>query len=135
MRIVHGSRPAVAPSSIWQSNTLTRFLQSILVVPLTTNMERASLAGTAIIKASAPGPPEDSVALAFQMRATNAGPLSGAGGPIWNGSYQVDELKSAPLLSTELEHESSQDATLSAGTVLYCQRITGRRREYETRIL
>jgi mRNA-degrading endonuclease toxin of MazEF toxin-antitoxin module len=41
-----------------------------LVVPLTTNLERANLAGTALIStSSAGGPPEDSVALAFQMRA------------------------------------------------------------------
>jgi mRNA-degrading endonuclease toxin of MazEF toxin-antitoxin module len=44
-------------------------LQSVLVVPLTTNMERAKLAGTAVILATDVGPPSDSVALAFQMRA------------------------------------------------------------------
>jgi mRNA-degrading endonuclease toxin of MazEF toxin-antitoxin module len=55
---------------IWQSDTLTQVLQSIVVVPLTTNLERANLAGTALIKSSSTGgPPEDSVALAFQMRA------------------------------------------------------------------
>jgi mRNA-degrading endonuclease toxin of MazEF toxin-antitoxin module len=55
---------------IWQSDTLTRVLESILVVPLTTNLDRANLAGTALIGSSATGgPPEDSVALAFQMRA------------------------------------------------------------------
>lgn len=54
---------------IWQSDTLIRLLQSVLVVPLTTNLDRAKLAGTALIGASALGPPEDSVALAFQMRA------------------------------------------------------------------
>jgi mRNA-degrading endonuclease toxin of MazEF toxin-antitoxin module len=55
---------------ICQSNMLTRTLQSVLVVPLTTNLDRASLAGTALIhSASAGGPPQDSVALAFQMRA------------------------------------------------------------------
>ena len=61
-----GRRPVV----IWQSDTLTQVLQSILVVPLTTNLDRANLAGTALI-ASSPvaGPPHDSVALAFQMRA------------------------------------------------------------------
>jgi mRNA interferase MazF len=58
-----GRRPVV----IWQSDTLTRVLQSVLVVPLTTNLDRANLAGTALI--SSGGPPEDSVALAFQMRA------------------------------------------------------------------
>ena len=32
-------------------------------------MDRANLAGTAVIGASSAGPPENSVALAFQMRA------------------------------------------------------------------
>ncbi|MES1242398.1 MAG: type II toxin-antitoxin system PemK/MazF family toxin [Acidobacteriota bacterium] len=61
-----GRRPVV----IWQSNELTNVLQSVLVAPLTTNLDRANLAGTAITQASPDsGLPEDSVALAFQMRA------------------------------------------------------------------
>lgn len=60
-----GRRPVV----VWQSNTLSRLLESVLVIPLTTNMDRARLAGTAIIAASDTGPTSDSVALAFQMRA------------------------------------------------------------------
>lgn len=60
-----GRRPVV----IWQSETLIRILQSVLVVPLTTNLERANLAGTALIGASSNELPESSVALAFQMRA------------------------------------------------------------------
>ena len=61
-----GRRPVV----VWQSDTLTRLLQSVLVVPLTTNLDRANLAGTALISASSVGGPrQDSVALAFQMRA------------------------------------------------------------------
>lgn len=60
-----GRRPVV----IWQSDTLTRVLQSVLVIPLTTNTDRARLAGTAVIAATELGPPSDSVALAFQMRA------------------------------------------------------------------
>ena len=60
-----GRRPVI----IWQSDALNRVLQSILVVPLTTNLDRAHLAGTAIISASPDGPSADSVALAFQMRA------------------------------------------------------------------
>jgi mRNA-degrading endonuclease toxin of MazEF toxin-antitoxin module len=52
---------------IWQSDTLTRVLESVLVVPLTTNLDRAKLAGTALINSSSVGPPQDSVALAFQM--------------------------------------------------------------------
>jgi mRNA-degrading endonuclease toxin of MazEF toxin-antitoxin module len=54
---------------VWQSDTLIRLLQSVLVVPLTTNLDRAKLAGTALIVASDDGLPADSVALAFQMRA------------------------------------------------------------------
>jgi mRNA interferase MazF len=60
-----GRRPVV----VWQSDTLSRVLQSVLVVPLTTNLDRARLAGTAIITATPDGPPTDSVALAFQLRA------------------------------------------------------------------
>jgi mRNA interferase MazF len=60
-----GRRPVV----IWQSDTLTRALQSVLVVPLTTNLDRARLAGTAVIEASENGLTQTSVALAFQMRA------------------------------------------------------------------
>lgn len=61
-----GSRPIV----IWQSEALTRVLQSVLVVPLTTNLDRANLVGTALITALPnAGPPDDSVALAFQLRA------------------------------------------------------------------
>ena len=54
---------------MWQSDTLIRLLQSVLVVPLTTNLDRAKLAGTALIVASDDGLPADSVALAFQLRA------------------------------------------------------------------
>lgn len=61
-----GRRPVV----IWQSNALTSALQSVLVVPLTTNLNRSNLAGTAIVHASPEeGLSRDSVALAFQMRA------------------------------------------------------------------
>jgi mRNA interferase MazF len=60
-----GRRPVV----IWQSDALTRVLQSILVVPLTTNLDRARLAGTAMIEATENGLTQTSVALAFQMRA------------------------------------------------------------------
>jgi len=60
-----GRRPVV----VWQSDALTGVLQSVLVVPLTTNLERANLAGTALISASPQGLRDSSVALAFQLRA------------------------------------------------------------------
>ncbi|MGD0950211.1 MAG: type II toxin-antitoxin system PemK/MazF family toxin [Candidatus Binatia bacterium] len=67
-----GRRPVV----VWQSDTLTRLLQSVLVVPLTTNLDRAQLAGTAVIESTPDGPPQTSVALAFQMRAVPKGCLT-----------------------------------------------------------
>lgn len=60
-----GRRPVV----VWQSDALTAALASVLVVPLTTNLDRAHLAGTAVVEATEGGLPHDSVALAFQMRA------------------------------------------------------------------
>jgi mRNA interferase MazF len=66
-----GRRPVV----IWQSDVLTRSLQSVLVVPLTTNLDRANLAGTAVVEATAGGLAEASVALVFQIRAIPKGSL------------------------------------------------------------
>lgn len=60
-----GRRPVV----IWQSDALSPVLHPVLVVPLTTNLDRARLAGTAMIESREGAPPESSVALAFQMRA------------------------------------------------------------------
>jgi mRNA-degrading endonuclease toxin of MazEF toxin-antitoxin module len=47
-----GRRPVI----VWQSDALNSVLQSVLVVPLTTNLDRAHLAGTAMIEASELGP-------------------------------------------------------------------------------
>src|SRR3990167_5776385 len=60
-----GRRPVI----VWQSDTLTSLLQSVLVVPLTTNLDRAKLAGTALVSASDGSLTSDSVPMAFQMRA------------------------------------------------------------------
>ncbi len=68
-----GRRPVI----LWQSEALSRSLQSVLVVPLTTNLARAHLAGTALIEALPGGPPESSLALAFQMRAIPKSCLTG----------------------------------------------------------
>jgi len=84
-----GRRPVV----VWQSDTLSRALQSVLVVPLTTNIERAHLAGTALIEAADTGPPETSVALAFQMRAVPKSCLCERIRPLTN--LEMDELELA----------------------------------------
>lgn len=87
-----GRRPVV----IWQSDTLTRLLQSVLVIPLTTNLDRANLAGTAIISAGPMGPSEDSVALAFQMRAIPKSALESKIRPLTD-----DELAELELATDE----------------------------------
>jgi mRNA-degrading endonuclease toxin of MazEF toxin-antitoxin module len=69
VRIVRKEQTGRRPVIVWQSNAVNRVLQSALVVPLTTNLERAKLAGTALISATPDGPHTDSVALAFQLRA------------------------------------------------------------------
>ena len=43
-----GRRPVV----VWQSDTITNALHSVLVVSLTTNLDRARLAGIAMIDAT-----------------------------------------------------------------------------------
>lgn len=87
-----GRRPVI----IWQSNALTRVLQSVLVVPPTTNVERAGLAGTAIIEPSPDGLAETSVALAFQMRAVPASCLTSR-----IRDLSVDELGELELATDE----------------------------------
>lgn len=87
-----GRRPVV----VWQSDALLGVLQSVLVVPLTTNMERARLAGTAIISATEAGPPTDSVALAFQMRAIPRSSLDAKIRPL-----SADEISELELATDE----------------------------------
>ena len=101
-----GRRPVV----IWQSDALNRVLQSVLVVPLTTNLERARLAGTAFIAASPDGLPEDSVALAFQLRAI---PASALRSRIRNLS--ADELAELELATDEALGRLEPEDTNSPG--------------------
>jgi mRNA interferase MazF len=83
-----GRRPVV----IWQSDILTRTLQSVLVVPLTTNLVRASLAGTALINSTPGGPHQDSVAPAFQMRAIPKSALQSKIRDLDEGEFEELEL-------------------------------------------
>ncbi len=83
---------------VWQSDALSSVLQSVLVAPLTTNLDRAHLAGTAMIEASDLGPPQELIALAFQMRAIPKRAL---------------ESRMRPLTDTELaELEMATDEAL-----------------------
>jgi hypothetical protein len=59
-------RNVVFVEAILAGASLSGAVQPVLIVPLTTNLERAHLAGTAMIEASELGPPQDSVRLPFQ---------------------------------------------------------------------
>ncbi len=83
-----GRRPVI----VWQSEALTRVLRSVLVIPLTTNLDRAQLAGTAVVSATPEGPPTDSVALAFQLRAVPKSALES----------RIRDLSEAELAELEL---------------------------------
>lgn len=95
-----GRRPVI----IWQSDALTRLLQSVLVVPLTTNLERAKLAGTALINGSPLGLPEDSVALAFQMRAVPKAALRSKIRDLDAGELEELELATDEVLGRIVPH-------------------------------
>jgi mRNA interferase MazF len=60
-----GDRPVI----VFQNPAVGRFTSTVLVIPTTTAMKRLGLPGTSGLPAGAGGLPEDSVALAYQMRA------------------------------------------------------------------
>ncbi len=103
-----GRRPVI----VWQSDTLTRLLQSVLVIPLTTNLDRARLAGSALIAASAGGLNADSVALAFQMRAIPKKCLKS-----FVRALTVEELAELDLATDEALPAHSYFGRLTGGTM------------------
>lgn len=87
-----GRRPVI----VWQSDRLTQLLQSVLVIPLTTNLDRGQLAGTALIASSEGALTQGSVALAFQMRAIPKSSLK-----TWIRSLTPEELAELELATDE----------------------------------
>lgn len=57
------------PVVVFQNPNLSRFTSTVLCIPLTTNLGRLGLPGTCLIKQDDGGLPQDSAALAFQVRA------------------------------------------------------------------
>ena len=65
-----GSEQAgVRPVLIFQDDTLSRFAATVLTIPFTTNLRRASLPSCVRISKGEGGLTEDSVALCHQLRA------------------------------------------------------------------
>lgn len=59
-----GIRPAV----IMQDDALSSVLPTVIVVPVTTNIKRATLPSTVFLQAGEGGLPKDSVALCYQIQ-------------------------------------------------------------------
>ena len=67
---IRGSEQAgVRPVLIFQSDTINRFTTTVLAIPLTTNLRRASLPSCVRISKDEGGLTNDSVALCHQLRA------------------------------------------------------------------
>jgi mRNA interferase MazF len=101
-----GRRPVV----LWQSDALTSVLASVLVVPITTNLDRAQLAGTALVQATDGGLPDDSVALAFQMRAVPKSALVTRVRPLTESEMSELELATDEALG-RVEPEEPAEST------------------------
>jgi len=59
-----GTRPVL----IFQNNSINRFISTVLTIPLTTNLRRASLPTCVLVKQGEGGLIKDSVALCHQLR-------------------------------------------------------------------
>ena len=63
-----GSEQAgIRPVIIVQPDNLERFTRTVVVVPLTSNIRRAQIPGTVLIRAGEGGLSQDSVALCYQI--------------------------------------------------------------------
>ena len=83
------------PIVIFQNPDLARFTSTALCIPLTSNLKRLGLPGTCLIKQGDGGLSQDSVALAFQLRALDASRLGPRIGRI--SSSTVETLADAVL--------------------------------------
>ena len=64
-----GSEQAgIRPVVVFQANTLNKFTTTVLAIPLTTNLRRASLPACVFIPKGEGGLENDSVALCYQLR-------------------------------------------------------------------
>jgi len=59
-----GTRPII----IFQENTLSKFTSTVITIPLTTNLRRASLPSCLLISSGQDGLNQESVALCHQLR-------------------------------------------------------------------
>ena len=70
LNLIQGSEQAgVRPVLIFQNDTISRFTTTVLAIPFTTNLRRASLPSCVRLSKNEGGLTNDSVALCHQLRA------------------------------------------------------------------
>ena len=82
-----GTRPVI----IFQNNSISRFTTTFLVIPLTTNLRRASLPTCVRLNQSEGGLAQESVALCHQLRVLDKSRLKHRLGQIGDASLQAIE--------------------------------------------
>ena len=86
---VRGSEQAgTRPILIMQTNTINRFTTTVLAIPFTTNLRRASLPSCVQISAGEGGLSSDSVALCHQLRVLDKTRLTKKLGTISNATLE-----------------------------------------------
>ena len=86
---VRGSEQAgTRPVLIMQTNTINRFTTTVLAIPFTTNLRRASLPSCVQISAGEGGLSSDSVALCHQLRVLDKTRLTKKLGTVSNATLE-----------------------------------------------
>ena len=86
---VRGSEQAgTRPILIMQTNTINRFTTTVLAIPFTTNLRRASLPSCVQISAGEGGLSSDSVALCHQLRVLDKTRLTKKLGTVSNATLE-----------------------------------------------
>ena len=84
-----GTRPVI----VFQNDVVSRFSTTVIAIPLTTNMRRASLPICLAIEKGDGGLSRESVALCFQMRSLDKTRLIKRLGQLKNGTItQIEEV-------------------------------------------
>lgn len=66
--VVGAEQAGARPVLVVQNNDANRFISTVTIIPLTSNLKAKRFLFTTLIPASQSGLPQDSVALAFQIR-------------------------------------------------------------------
>ena len=91
-----GTRPVL----IFQNNSINRFTSTLLTIPLTTNLHRATLPTCALLRRGEGGLAKDSVALCHQLRVLDTSRLTQRLGTV--SKQTLSEIESRVLFTTEI---------------------------------